>query len=292
MAAKQRVGGPVVKTLYKFYKVFGYNSVYFSLYFVVLYYFLFASNVREALKIYYKNIGVEFSNAKLFKHLFNYALATSDRFISKANPEIYSFENFNREELLGELKNGSILLSNHFGGWATASNYFKDDKVKINIVMNEAMIKNASEFEQLIDKKNEKNVKIIDLSRGDIATSISIANALLANESVALMGDRAINNKYLKKIEFFGKDANFNKNPFTIAYKTNKPIIALFVILKNKKNYEMVYKKIPLNINLKEEEAVEVAMKEYVLTLSDVLKQNPLQWFNFYDFWEDKWNLL
>lgn len=288
MSAKQRVGGPVVKTLYKFYKTFGYNSVYFSLYFVVLYYFLFASNVRTALKKYYKNIGVEFSNTNLFKHLFNYALATSDRFISKANPEIYNFINYNREVLLNELNNGSILLSNHFGGWATASNYFKDDNVKINIVMNEAMIKNASEFEQLINKKNVKNVKIIDLSKGDIATSVSIANALLANESVALMGDRAINNKYLKKMKFFGKDANFNKNPFTIAYKTNKPIIALFVILKKKKTYEMVYKKIQLDINLREEEAIEIAMEEYVLTLSNILKQHPLQWFNFYDFWEDK----
>ncbi len=288
MAAKQRVGGAVVKTLYKFYKTFGYNSVYFSLYFVVLYYFLFATNVRISLKKYYKNIGEEFSNKKFFTHLFNYALATSDRFISKANPEIYKFSNYNRAELLAELKNGSILLSNHFGGWATASNYFKDDNVKINIVMNEAMIKNASEFEQLIDKKNEKNVKIIDLSRGDIATSISIANALLANESVALMGDRAISDKYLKKMKFFEKDANFNKNPFIIAYKTNKPIIALFVVLKEKRSYEMHYKKIQINKNLKEEEAIEIAMEEYVQVLSQTLKQHPLQWFNFYDFWEDK----
>ncbi|RXK12549.1 lipid A biosynthesis acyltransferase [Halarcobacter mediterraneus] len=288
MATKQRVGGPIVKTLYSFYKIFGYGSVYFSLYFVVLYYFLFASNVRKSLKQYYKNIGEEFSNKKYFKHLFNYALATSDRFISKANPEIYNFINQNRNELLNELKNGSILLSNHFGGWATASNYFKDDNIKINIIMNEAMIKNASEFEQVIDKKNDKNVNIIDLSKGDIATSISIGNALLNNEAVALMGDRAINKKHLHKISFFKKDANFNKNPFLIAYKTKKPIIALFVVLKKKKTYEMIFERININTNKKENEAVEEAMQRYVKLLEKTLKEHPLQWFNFYDFWEDK----
>ena len=288
MSAKQRVGGPVVKTLYSFYKIFGYGSVYFSLYFVVLYYFLFASNVRRALKIYYNNIGIKFSNKNYFKHLFNYALATSDRFISKANPEIYNFINKNRNELLNELKNGSILLSNHFGGWATAGNYFQDDNIKINIVMNEAMIKNASEFEQVINKKNDKNVKIIDLSKGDIATSISIGNALLNNEAVALMGDRAINEKHLHKISFFKKDAYFNKNPFLIAYKTKKPIIVLFVVLKGKKTYEMVFKRIDINTNIKEDEAVEEAMQRYVKLLENILQEHPFQWFNFYNFWEDK----
>ena len=288
MAAKQRVGGIVVKTLYKFYKLFGYKSVHFSLYFVVLYYFLFATNVRVALKDYYKRIGLKFTNRNYFKHLFIYALATSDRFISKANPEIYNFENKDRPILFEAVKNGSILLSNHFGGWATASNYFQDSNVKINVVMNEAMIKNASEFEKVINKKNENCVKIIDLSKGNISTSISIGNALLNNESVALMGDRALNDKYLYAADFFGEAAYFNKNPFLIAYKTKKPIMAIFVVFKGIRNYEMQFKTIELDYNLPQEEAIKEGINKYVLILSDTLKQYPLQWFNFYDFWEKK----
>lgn len=286
MSAKQRVGGPVVRTLYKFYKVFGYKSVHYSLYFVVLYYFLFAKNVRVALKDYYKRIGIEFTNRKYFKHLFIYALATSDRFISKANPEIYTFENKNRPQLLQEVKDGSILLLNHFGGWATASNYFLDSDTKINVVMNEAMIKNASNFENMIDKKNEDCVNIIDLSKGMISTSISIGNALLENESVAFMGDRALNDKYIYPVNFFGEDANFNKNPFLIAYKTKKPIIALFVVFNDIRKYEMKFEKIEINYELNEEEAINEAINKYVLILSNTLIEHPLQWFNFYNFWE------
>lgn len=286
MHVKQRVSAPIIKLLYFFYKKLGYKSVYYSLYFVVFYYFIFASNVKKALKIYYDNLGIEFTNRVYFKHLFHYALTTSDRFISKANPEIYTFINKKRPQLLEAIKNGSILLSNHFGGWATASNYFKDEKTKINIVMNEAMIKNVHEFEKLINKKNQDNVNIINLSKGNMSTSISIANALINNESVALMADRALNEKHLYEVNFFEKTATFNKNPFLLAYKTKKTIIILFVIYKDLRTYEMYFETLNLDYKLKEDEAIKKAMTEYVLILSKILLQYPEQWFNFYNFWE------
>ena len=288
MSYKQRVGGNLIKLLYTIYKLLGYSFVYFSLYIVVAYYFIFAINVRVALKYYYKTIGIKFTNKKFFRHLFLYAIATSDRFISKANPEIYSFANVNRPKLLKEVQEGSILLLNHFGGWSTASNYFNENDIKINIVMNEAMIKNASSFEDIIDKKNKQCVKIIDLSKGMISTSVTIANALLKNESVALMSDRALDKKHLHQLDFFGKKASFNKNPFLIAFKTNKPIMAIFVVFQSIKKYKLIFNKIELDKNLKQEEAINKAMKEYVVILSDILRQYPDQWFNFYNFWESK----
>lgn len=286
MSQKQRVGGVVVKTLYKFYKTFGYKSVYYSLYFVVLYYFLFAKNVKDALKTYYAQLGLKFSNKIYFKHLLNYAITTSDRFISKADPQIYTFYNPNREQLLKEIQNGSILLLNHFGGWATASNYFQEEQNKIHIVMSEAMLNSAKELEDIIDKKNKANVNIIDLSKGSINAYIQIAYALTQNESVALMGDRAIDKKNEISLDFFGKKANFNKNPFIIARKTKKPIIVVFVILQKSLKYKLVFKKIEIETNLDKDIAVEKAMLEYRDYLTTILKKQPLQWFNFYNFWE------
>jgi predicted LPLAT superfamily acyltransferase len=288
MSQKQRVGGIVVKTLYKLYQLFGYKFVYYSLYLVVLYYFLFARNVRSALKIYYKKVGITFSNKIFFQHLFNYAITTSDRFISKSNPELYQIENSKRKTLLKEINSGSILLLNHFGGWATAINYFNYNNTKFHIVMSEAMIQSAKEFEDIIQKKNNDSVNIIDLSKGLLHSYITVANALLDNESVALMGDRAIDSKHNKKVDFFKEKASFNKNPFTIAYKTKKPIILIFVIYKDLLKYEVKFHKIELDYDLPVEEAINQSMKEYVKYLSNILIQHPTQWFNFYNFWENK----
>ncbi len=288
MSQKQRVGGIVVKTLYKLYQLFGYKFVYYSLYLVVLYYFLFAKDVRSALKIYYKKLGIRFSNKIFFQHLFNYAITTSDRFISKSNPELYTIINKRRETLLHEISNGSILLLNHFGGWATAINYFNYNDTKLHIVMNEAMIQSAKEFEDIIQKKNNDSVNIIDLSKGFLHSYITIANALLDNESVGLMGDRAIDPKHNNLIKFFGEKASFNKNPFRIAYKTKKPIIVVFVVYIEPLKYEEFFYKIELDSSLKQDEAIEQSMNQYIEYLSNILIKYPTQWFNFYNFWENK----
>ena len=288
MSHKQRVGGLVVRTLYKLYRLFGYKFVYFSLYFVVFYYFLFARNVRESLNIYYKHLNIKFSNTLYFKHLLHYAITTSDRFISKSNPELYTIINPDKKLLLQEIKNGSILLANHLGGWATAINYFNYSNTKFHIVMNEMMIKSAKEFEDIIEKKNTNSVNIIDLSKGSISSYITIANALLNNESVALMADRAIDPKDNYKIDFFGEKANFNKNPFVIAYKTKKPIILIFVVYEKLLQYKELFYKVELDYNLPVEQAVTEGMEEYVEYLSSILIQYPTQWFNFYNFWEKK----
>ncbi len=288
MAQKQRVGGVIVKTLYKLYKLFGYKFVYYSLHLVVLYYFLFARNVRDSLKIYYKHLNIPFSNKLYFQHLLHYAIATSDRFISKSDPELYQFENKKRETLLKEIKSGSIILANHFGGWATSTNYFRDNETSIHVVMSEAMLNSAKEFEDIIDRKHTKNINIIDLSKGLIHAYITIANALLDNESVALMGDRTLDSKHNYQVKFFGEQANFNKNPFVIAYKTQKPIILIFVIYKELLKYEVKFHKIELDYNLALEEAIDQSIKQYVEYLSNTLIQYPTQWFNFYNFWENK----
>jgi len=286
MSQKQRVGGIVVKTLYKLYQLFGYKFVYYSLYLVVFYYFLFAKNVRESLKIYYKHLNIPFSNKLYFQHLLHYSITTSDRFISKSNPELYKFDNDKKKELLKEIQSGSILLANHLGGWATAINYFDYNNTKFHIVMNEAMIQSAKEFEDIIQKKNTNSVNIIDLSKGFISAYITIANALLNNESVALMGDRAIDDKQKHLMDFFGEKASFNKSPFIIAHKTQKPIILVFVIFTDLLNYKEVFYKIELDYTVPVEEAIEQSMKQYVQYLTDILKQYPTQWFNFYNFWQ------
>lgn len=285
MEVKQRVNGLVIKILYKIYKLFGYDRVYFSLYFVVLYYFLFASNVRQALKIYYKKLGIKFSNKNFYKHLFNYAVTTSDRFISKADPQLYSFEYSNRPHLIDEIKQGSILLLHHFGGWATASKCFKEDDVVVNIVMSEAMIAGSAAFEEILEKKNADSTHIINLSKGNIAATLDIAHALTHNESVAMMGDRALDKKYSKAMNFFEEPAAFNENPFLIAYKTKKSLVPFIVVLLEKKKYQIKFETIKFDYSLSQSEAIEGAMKQYVAFVSQEVKANPYQWFNFYDFW-------
>ena len=286
MTVKQRGSGWSIKLVFNLYKLFGYKFVYFLMYPVSFFYFLLASNVKYSLKKYYKTLGLEFNNWIYFEHLRMFAICLVDRFISKYDSNSYNFIYEEKETILEIMNSKTILLFSHFGGWASSSSN-PVTKNRINIVMHEVILDIIKEIENSIEKKLS-NIHVIDQSMGQIPVSIEIANAISNNEIIAIMADRPTSDKYKYKAKFFGKDAYFNKNPFKISYKTRTPILCCFVVNTGLQKYKVETIKLNLDFNLKEKEAIEIAIKEYVKLFEDILLKYPNQWFNFYNFWESK----
>jgi len=280
---KQRGSGWSIALVFNLYKLFGYKFIYYLMYPVTFFYFIFASNIKQSLKHYYKNIGLEFNNKIYFEHLRVFAICMVDRFITKVDPKSYSFEYDDIEVATKILNNGTILLYSHFGGWAASSNFSHVDN-KIHIVMKEVLLDGIKKIEDSLDKK--ENINIIDLNEGMISVSVQIANALMDNEIVAIMADRASNEKAQIELEFFKQKAKFNKNPFQIAYKMDKPILVYFIVLKGIQKYKIEYIVIDLDKTKDEEEAIKIALNKYIKKYEEIIKAYPNQWFNFYNFWE------
>ena len=249
---------------------------------VTFFYFIFASNVKESLRIYYRQIGLEFNNWVYYEHLRLFAITMVDRFITKADPSSYTFVYDDPDRPLEIFEHATILVLSHFGGWAASSNSSRT-KNRMNIVMKEALKGDIKEIEESLGYK--ETIKIIDINNGPIAVSIAIANALMQDEVVAIMGDRASNPNANIAVEFFGKEAYFNKNPFQIAYKMKKPLVIYFVILIGMQKYKIEFYEIAIDYDKDEEQSVREAVESYVEKYEEVLKAYPNQWLNFYDFW-------
>ncbi len=282
---KQRGSGWSIRLALFLYGLFGYKFIYYLQYPIAFFYFLVAKNAKEPLKIYYKNLGVEFNNKIYYEHLRIFAVCLLDRFISKINPENYTIEYDNVEIPRKVLGSGSLLVFSHFGGWASSLNTPCVTN-KVNIVMQEVMVEGIQEIEK--NMKSKSKINIIDLNHGSISVSIQIANALMNEEIVAMMADRITNEKSVIEVSFLGKKARFNKNPFTIAYKTDKPIAVFFVILEGMQKYKIEYIIIHLDREKSEEEAIGEACIQYVEKYEEVVRNNPQQWFNLFDFWDNK----
>jgi len=282
---KQRGSAWSIQLALFLYKLFGYKFLYTLLYPITFFYFLVAKNAKEPLKIYYENLGLEFNNKIYYEHLRIFAVCMVDRFASKINPENYTFEYKNIEIPRKILESGTVLVYSHFGGWAASSSGVHV-KNKIHIVMREAMLDGMREVENALGLKSQLN--IIDLNQGTIAVSVQIANALMNEEVVTIMADRASNAKAEMEVLFLNKKAKFNKNPFQIAYKTDKPIVAYFIIFTGIQHYKVEYIIIDMDRSKAEDEAVREALIQYVKKFEEIIKQYPNQWFNFYDFWEKK----
>lgn len=158
----QRGSGWSIKLVYNLYKLFGYRFVYYLMYPVTFFYFIFASNVKIALRDYYKHLNKPFGNKVYFHHLRHFAICMCDRFISKVDSNDYTFELINYEEFYSSLDCGGIIAMSHIGGWATAGNSFRD--YPMNIVMQEVMLEEIKQIENSIEK-TVSNVKVIDLSK-------------------------------------------------------------------------------------------------------------------------------
>ncbi len=282
---KQRGSGWSINLVFNLYKIFGYKFIYYLMYPVSFFYFIFAKNVKDSLKIYYKHLNIPFTNKIYYEHLRIFAICMVDRFISKVDSKSYTFKYEDIETATKILNGGTILLYSHFGGWAASSNASHVNN-KLNIVMKEVMLNSIKNIEDSIDSKI--NTNIIDLSEGTISVSVKIANALLNNEIVAIMADRASNKHSEIKIDFLNENASFNKNPFQIAYKMNKPILVYFIILTGIQEYKIEYIRIDMDKTKEENESIIEALKTYTKKYEEVIKKHPEQWFNFYNFWENK----
>ncbi len=104
MSVKQRGSAWSIKLVYNLYRLFGYKFIYYLMYPVSYFYYLKAKNVKEALKIYYAQIGKEFNKKVHHDHLRHFAICMCDRFISLIDPKDYKYKIEGRENLENDLK--------------------------------------------------------------------------------------------------------------------------------------------------------------------------------------------
>ena len=266
------------KIILKIYTILGYRVVSFILNFVAFYYALFTPSVRKSLKSFYQHLGKELTFPLYYKHIKSFAHSIFDRFVSRIRPEELQFERENREVFMG-LQEGGIVLLSHVGGWATAAHSLKAEIPPMHIVMRESQQEKIKRVERENHRDNEASVKIIDLNEGAIAANIQIANALMAHEVIAMMADRVLDEKKRIEVDFLGSKVFINKNPFEIAYRFKKKLLATFVINVGLAQYKLIFKE----IDVKNKSLNEVA-QEYMNILEDIIKIYPNQWYNFYDF--------
>ena len=278
MEIKQRGNAFGYKILLILYKTIGYSFVVFILNFVVLYYTLFYPSIKKSLRSYYEYQGLDFTYKIYFTHIKMFAISIFDRFVSRIRPSDLSFDRHNLD-VLKVLDNGGIILLSHVGSWATAAHCLGYRLPTMNIVMRENTKEKIKQVEHSNEKHNDDIVKIIDLNQGGIVANIQIANALMAKELIAMMADRVVDSSKVVEVEFFGAKVKINKNPFDIAKRMNKPAVAIFVINKDLKKYDLFFNEI-------KGDTLQEMAQNYMKVLENILRENPMQWYNFYDFFK------
>jgi len=189
---------------------------------------------------------------------------------------------FENEQYLIDIRNagkGGILLSAHVGNWETAGNLLKGRITPtINIVMLDAEVENIKKYMDLSTGGSRFRVIAI---KDDLSHIISIRNALVNNEFVAIHADRYLEGAKYIEMDFLGRKAKFPYGPFVIASKFNAPVTFVFAAKDGKFSYHLSATK-PIEGKMKPEEIARL----YVDELERKVKAFPEQWFNYFNFFQ------
>jgi predicted LPLAT superfamily acyltransferase len=288
-----------MQVLLKVYLLLGRQVLQFFLYPVVSYYWLINRTGRQASRQYLKRVsaylpeqGLQGSLYNSYRHFICFANAIIDKLaVWSGSITLKDVEYQGREAIVGHLQQGQgvLILGSHLGNLEVLraiANLRKD--VTLNVLVH---TKHAEKFNALLNRHaTTSRVNLMQVTHTNAATAMLLQDKVDAGELVVIAADRipVTGQDRVSSAVFLGYPALFPQGPFILAALLKCPVYTLFC-LKHQHRYTIYFDWFSdcLDLPRKQREAV---LASYAQTYADRLQhyclKEPLQWFNFYDFWQ------
>lgn len=268
-----------------FMKKVGIGAAYFILYFVAAYFCFFSKDSTKSI-YYYLRHRLKYSKLKsvfgIFKSYYVFGQTILDKIaISSGLSDRFTYESdgvhFINETL--KAKKGGILISAHVGNFEISEHFFGILEENASISLLTTDVEHTAIKEYLDSVRKKSNIKLI-LIKEDLSHIFEVNAALARNEIVCITGDRYVKGSKFLTEELLGKKAKFPAGPFMLASRLNVPVLFVYVMKETNKHYHLYARK----SQAKHRDA-QALLKEYTQSVTWMLKKHPLQWFNYFDFW-------
>jgi len=132
--------------------------------------------------------------------------------------------------------------------------------------------------------------RVLQVSDMGPATAMLMHERIEAGELLVIVGDRVpvgVSTR-ITDVDFLGRPAPFAQGPFTLAHALGCPVY-LFFALKQAGRYQIHFEHFADRIVLPRTDRVthlNAYIQRYAQRLEYYCRLAPLQWFNFFDFWQ------
>lgn len=289
--------------LLKIYLVFGRKLLQLFLYPVVSYYWLINSNGRNASRLYLRRVSAflpapankknQLNNSLYdsYKHFISFANAILDKLAAWCG--VFSLEDVEyhgREAIIAhiEKEQGVLLLGSHLGNLEVcrAISHLRIN-IKVNVLVH---TRHAEKFNTVLNSyAKTENLTLIEVTEVTAATAMLLQDKIEAGELVVIAADRTpVNGKSrIVQADFLGHSASFPQGPFVLALLLKCPVYTLFCLKQH--NKQVIYFdhfSDGLTFSRKQRpEIIKQWVEKYASRLQHYCIKEPLQWFNFFDFW-------
>lgn len=222
----------------------------------------------------------------VFRHFLNFGQALIDRTAILAGQTKYFSFSFDNEHYLRNAVaegHGVLLLTAHLGNWEAAGQLLSRLNVPVTVT---GFDNESAEIRSVLNDASRAKFKLLPLT-GSPTDTIPLVAALRRGELVAMLGDRAYDSSSIP-VKFMGGVAPFPVGPYVLAAIARSPLMHVFSLREPRGHYRFFgfapqYPEMPPRDQ--REQFFQQYAELYAANLEQVLRRDPLQWYNFYPFW-------
>lgn len=290
-----------IKLLAESYRIGGHWLCRAIMYPVICYFFLTGKVTRNASLDFLRRVQMlEPQNPKLnqpvgwrdsLNHFLAFGNAALDRIDAWCDRIQLSQVDFpDRQVLADQLESGkgAVLLVSHLGNLELCRAIsIHQRKVKVNVMV---LTSHAENFNKVLKQLNpDSTLNLIQVTELNPATSMLLQQKIEAGELVVIAGDRTSPNTQGRVIyaPFMGQDAAFPQGPFILAGLLDCPVFLMFC-LREQGRYRVYLEHFAETLKgprAGRMDRLQQAVNRYSERLEYFARREPLQWFNFFDFW-------
>ena len=265
----------------------GIYAAYSLLIFVAFYYFLTEWQSNRFMFYYFRH-RLGYSLAKtigsLYLSYFTFGQIIIDKIAILAGLEHKFTFDFDGQELLFKLleeQQGGVLISAHIGNFEIAEPFFRkiDLKLQISTITTDMERSVIKEYLEGITERKSLNQYIY--VKPDMSHIFEINDVIAHKNIVCFTGDRYFEGGRSLKGRLLGAEATFPAGHFVIASRLKVPVVFVYVMKEKGLHYHL-YARVA---EVKKADA-ESLLEAYTDSMEQMLRKYPLQWFNYFNFWE------
>lgn len=270
------------------YKIFGKRAVRLVAFFVTVFAFLGGRGPRRNSAKFLKIIGLKPSLKNQFKHFLEYSYSLIDRMEVFSGNYDYHRIIFDSEEvknsLINDFEKGVFFICSHLGNIDIMRSFMdKYPERRVNVFLSAEQCKIFNNFIKSIEI--ETPAVAYPVEDINIETSIEIKEKLSAGEIVIMAGDRTSKNSSNSEVELFGKRVLFPLGTFKFAQLMESPVYFVCALREGEK-YRVYLQKFHSDVP-KSQRALQM-QKDFALFIENLTYKAPLQFFHFYDLFEEE----
>ena len=224
------------------------------------------------------------------RHVATFAETMLDKLLAVSGR--YRFENVRtegREQFYEAVKRGQggIIVTAHMGCLELCRAMAeKRGEVKLHILVH---TRHAEQFNRLLKRLNpDSDFQLLEVTDMGPGTAVLLQERVAAGEFVVIAGDRVpVHASQTVSVDFLGHPAPFPVGPYVLASLFKCPLFLLGCIHEGS-GYTIHFECLAERVELPRSKRVEALTgyaRHYAERLTALLQRSPLDWFNFFPFW-------